>query len=372
MNRPLFKATLRAQLLAAPYTGPQLWMDRTVLHDRVLRFRRALPAVLPHFAVKCNPDPQVLQCLREAGAGFEIASPDELRLMQELGVPAADLYYSNPVKAREAIAEAVAAGVQWYVVDCVEELHKVHALYPQASFYLRLHTDNQGAQVALSGKFGAGALEAEAVLQAALACGADLAGVTFHAGSQCSRVENWLSGIAAAKQLFQRMLALGLTPRLLNLGGGFPAEYDSTVPSIETLGRAINDALQDIPASVRIMAEPGRYLVAEAGGLLCRVIGTTRRGGQRWAYLDVGVFNGLLESITGFSYAIDASREGPRAAWTMAGPTCDSMDICATSQRLPAGLQEGDRLWIHTAGAYSNACASRFNGFPLLPVRLIG
>jgi ornithine decarboxylase len=83
------------------------------------------------------------------------------------------------------------------------------------------------------------------------------------------------------------------------------------------------------------------------------------------------VFNGLLETITGIHYVMRTDRSGPQVAWTIAGPTCDGMDICTRDQPLPADLQEGDFVYVRNAGAYSNACAGRFNGFDLPRVLVV-
>jgi ornithine decarboxylase len=359
------------RLVSERYDGPVLVVDHEILREKVRRFKAAMPRIQPHYAVKCNPDPAILQVLREAGTGFEIASPDELEQCLALGVPADELYFSNPMRAREAVAAAAQAGVQWYVVDSVSELHKVHGIMPTARFYLRLHTSNEGSVSPLSEKFGVFDEEIEAILDAAVALGADLAGATFHAGSQCLNPDNWRIGIEAALQLFERMRAKGLRPQLLNLGGGFPVEHDSPVPSIFAIGQIINDALAGLPDDIRVMAEPGRFLVSDSAYLACLVIGQTIRRGQPWAYLDAGVFNGLLETTTGISYDMRTDRHGPAVSWTVAGPTCDSMDICTRNQMLPADLAEGDFVYVRNAGAYSNACAGRFNGFDLPKVVVI-
>jgi len=111
--------------------------------------------------------------------------------------------------------------------------------------------------------------------------------------------------------------------------------------------------------------------VSDAAYLVCQVIGTTERKGQPWAYLDVGVFNGLLETTTGIHYDMRCDRTGALVAWTLAGPTCDSMDICTREQWLPTDLQDGDLIYVRNAGAYSNACAGRFNGFDLPEVLVV-
>ncbi|GLR11410.1 ornithine decarboxylase [Chitinimonas prasina] len=370
-REPQADFNLVRQQLQHGYQGPFLLMDSDVLREKVRRFKAALPRVTPHYAVKCNPTQAVLAVLHEEGAGFEIASPAELDACLALGVPAETLYFSNPMRAREAIALAAKAGVQWYVVDSVSELRKVHGIKPDASFYLRLHTSNEGSVSPLSEKFGVFEEEIEAILDEAVKLGADLAGATFHAGSQCLNPDNWRIGIEAAVALFDTMRTRGLKPRLLNLGGGFPVEHRAAIPSIRQIAEIINAALVAVPDDIRIMAEPGRFLVSDAGWLVTRVIGQTVRKGQPWAYLDAGVFNGLLETTTGIEYDMRSDRQGDIVPWVVAGPTCDSMDICTRSQPLPADLTEGDFVYVRNAGAYSNACGSTFNGFALPEVIVV-
>src|SRR6195256_5577836 len=165
------------------YSRPFLIIDTAIVRGKVRRFRAAMPRVRPHYAVKANPDRRVLKVLAQEGAGFEIASTAELDLLLSLNVPAAEVFFSNPVKSREAIAYAAAKGVEWFVVDSPDELRKVHEIKPDAKLYLRIAAPNIGSDWPLSGKFGAGPAEAREIVAAAATGGADLAGVTFHVGS---------------------------------------------------------------------------------------------------------------------------------------------------------------------------------------------
>ena len=133
--------------------------------------------------------------------------------------------------------------MRWFVVDSVEEVEKVYALVPQAKLYLRLHTTNTGSLIELSRKFGAFETEAVVIIERAAALGADLCGVTFHVGSQCSNTENWRLAIEAAKRCFETMRNAGLTTELLDIGGGFPVGYDDAVPTIEAIAEVVNAAL---------------------------------------------------------------------------------------------------------------------------------
>jgi ornithine decarboxylase len=353
------------------YHKPFLLIDSNIVREKARRFATAMPRVSPHYAVKANPDARVLRIVMEEGGGFEIASIAELDLLLAQGVHAAEIFYSNPVKAREHIAYAVAKGVEWYVIDSLEELKKIHSIKADAKLYLRIDTPNIGSDWPLAGKFGAHTSEVRDIIGTAGKIKADLAGIAFHVGSQCRNPENWRVGIEKSRALFDHMTKAGLNPRLLNIGGGFPVRHVKPIPSIEVIGDVVNRALEAFPAKVHVIAEPGRYLVSDAGYFVCRIMGTATRANKRWMHLDAGLFGGIIETAEGLKYKIRTDRAGPDIPWNVAGPTCDSIDVVMRDEPLPSDLQEGDYLYLRNAGAYTTAYASNFNGFPLPEVRVI-
>ncbi|MFO1204748.1 MAG: type III PLP-dependent enzyme [Burkholderiales bacterium] len=358
---------------AAHYTHPFLLLDTDVVRASVHRFRRALPGVRPHYAVKANPHPSLLKVLREEGIAFEIASVGELDLLLELGVPAGDILYSNPVKSREHIAHAARQGVEWFVVDCVEELRKFAAVAPAAQLCLRIDVPNADSDWPLAGKFGASPAAACEVAATAAEMGADLCGVSFHVGSQCTNPESWRLAIERAKDTLAVLQRHGLRPRLLDIGGGFPVRYTRPIPDISEIGASVSRALANVSPEVAVIAEPGRVLVAEAACFVCRVIGTATRGGRRWMYWDAGLHGGIIETARGgIAYEIRSDREGTLVPWIVAGPTCDAADVLAGEYLLPEDLREGDFVYLPNTGAYTCARASTFNGFPLPEVRILG
>src|SRR5262245_33097226 len=352
------------------YTRPFLILDTAIVRAKARRFRAAMPRVRPHYAVKANPDRRVVKVLAQEGCGFEIASTAELDLLLTLGVNPAEVFYSNPVKSRDSIAYAAAKGVEWFVVDSLDEMKRIHEIKPDAKQYLRVATPNIGSDWPLSGKFGCGVADAREIIAAAAKSGVDLAGITFHVGSQCRNPENWRVALEKAKTLFDVMTKAGLKPRLLNIGGGFPVRHVKPIPSIEVIGEVVNEGLKAFPEDIQVIAEPGRYLVSDAGYFVCRVLGTASRAGKRWMHWDAGLFGGVIESSEGLRYRVRTDRSGPDVAWTVGGPTCDSVDIVMRDEPLPSDLQEGDFIYIQNAGAYTTAYASQFNGFPLPEVRV--
>ncbi|MEZ5528765.1 MAG: type III PLP-dependent enzyme [Porticoccaceae bacterium] len=364
MALPPVLSTARARVAIMGYQQPLLYISTEQLRSNARRFMAAMPRVRPHFAVKSNPDRRVLEAFQSEGVHFEIASRAELAQLLAIRVPPDSIFYSNPIKPEDYIRYASSHGVRWFAVDSVAEVDKLHRLAPKSSLYLRISVSNQGSAWPLDCKFGVIGREAEEVMDACMQWGMDLAGVTFHVGSQCLNPDNWLQGIRVAQSVFGAMRQRGFRPRLLNLGGGFPVQMSPDVPPIGEIGELINGELAAIDNGITIIAEPGRNLVASAGCLVTRVIGTAVRNGQRWLYLDTGIYGGLMEFNERFRYPVITDRQGDLVSWTIAGPTCDSLDVCLRDQLLPADLQSQDLLFLPFTGAYTSSCATRFNGFP--------
>jgi len=352
------------------YLQPVLAMSRQRLRDNARRFMAAMPRVRTHFAVKANPHPEILKIFKQEGTCFEVASIAEVDAMLDLGVDMQTVFYSNPIKSPASIAHAAKAGMLWYSVDTPEEVVKIAAIKPDAKLYLRIEVSNEGSTWPLAGKFGASPSGVEAIIETAKSLDMQICGVTFHVGSQCSNINNWVEGIKAAKGLFSKLTDHGFVPELLNMGGGYPLQFSGDEPSIEEIGAAVNQALESIPEHIQVMAEPGRFLVGSAGCLVAQVVGVATRDDVRWVYLDTGVYGGLLELTGDFPVNLISERTGEPGTWTMAGPTCDSIDVMGR-HRLPDNTQAEDFIYMPNLGAYCTTCACDFNGFPVPVVRMV-
>ena len=352
---------------------PFLAYDLDTVRDRYARFTSALPGVECFYAVKCNPAREVLETLAAEGSSFEIASLGELELLEEIGVDASDVLYSNPVKPPAHVVATHAAGVWRYAFDSEAELYKLARYAPGCSVMLRVRVDDSTSVFPLSRKFGAEPQHATRLLLLARRLGLKPYGVTFHVGSQCTDPGAWRHAIRAIGGVLDDLAAERITLEALNLGGGYPANYAEAVPTIGEIGKAIFPTLEEtlpyVPA--QLAAEPGRFLVAESAVLATSVIGREVRSGESWLYLDVGAYNGLIETQQTrqtWTYPLWSSREdhtsAPLDTFTVTGPTCDSNDTLFFGAVLPSTLETGDRLYIGSAGAYTVSYASSFNGFP--------
>jgi ornithine decarboxylase len=351
-------------LSAVEHSTPYLRLDLNQVRDNILSLTQAFAALNPrlYYAVKANPDARVLALVRDMGCGFDVASIGEIRQLQKLGVAGRSITFSAPVKVPEHIREAFARGVRRFAFDSPSEVRKLSELAPGAEVVLRLEVPHEGSCWPLARKFGVAHPEAPALLELAREAGLQPYGLTFHVGSQCLRPESWTDAINICQQVWRAAQRKGIQLRLLNLGGGLPARYTQDVPSDRQIGEVASAAaLQAFGPDIEYAFEPGRSLVANAGTLVTSVIGTAERNGERWVYVDLSVYAGLLEVIGGWSYTIRTPRDsGPRRKVTLAGPSCDSTDILAESIELPE-LEVGDRLELLTAGAYTTGYA-HYNG----------
>jgi ornithine decarboxylase len=373
---------LPAPRLPAPRRTPEtpyLELDVDKAAAIVRRLREDLPVDALHYAVKANPHPALLRRLYDAGARFDVASPAEVRLCLEAGAHPHDLVYSHPVKRWDHIVEAVALGVDLFVVDDPQELLKLAHHAPGCRVLARLATSGEGADWPLSRKFGCPPDDAEALLRMAHRLGLRPTGLTFHVGSQQRSPGAWAAPIAQAGEVFRRLHRVGIELTLLDLGGGFPMSVDGpALPEPRRYGSAIRRMLarafgRRLPW---VIAEPGRAVAGDAGRVVSTVVEVVHRGDLRWVFVDVGVFSGMFEALDeAIRYRISTSRTGAPAACVLAGPTCDSMDVLYEREPalLPVDLVAGDTLVFESAGAYvTTNSTTGFNGFDPLPTRIVG
>jgi ornithine decarboxylase len=352
---------------------PLLVIDRELLRRAYAELAGSLPGAEIYYAVKANPHPVVLETFRDAGSGFEVSSRLELDAVLRLGVSAARVISSNPVKRPDFLRHAVEQGLDRFAFDSEMELEKLARWAPGSRVYVRLTVDNSGSEWPLSNKYGVGPERVIELLLAARHGGLVPYGLTFHVGSQCRDAESWVRAIRTCHEIHRELERHGAGLQMLNVGGGQPVHHLRPVPSVETIGQRIMSTVAELfgPNPPLIAVEPGRALVGSAATMVTSVIGRAQRGAETWVYLDAGVFNALMETIEGFRYELRTDRGGPRRPVTVAGPSCDSVDTLFTVEPLPE-LEVGDRVYILNTGAYTLSYASSFNGFEPPKVKVVG
>ena len=349
--------------LAQTKQTPFLVMDRDVIRRKFKEFQAAIGKARIFYALKANPHRRIVKLLVELGADFEISSQEELGFLLSQRVPSQRLISSNPVKTEGFIKAAYASGIELLAFDSYAEIEKLAQFALGSKVYVRLAVSNEGSQWPLNRKFGVEAEEAVRLLVEARKRRLNPYGITFHVGSQCTEQATWVSALEKSKEVWDMAEARGLRLQMLNIGGGFPIKYINPTLSITQIAKVVRDMFEKMfPKDIEIFVEPGRALVGEAGILVATVIGKGMRNGGKWLYLDVGVFNGLMESMGGIQYPVAMARNGPRSRWVLAGPSCDSFDVISTEVEITEP-EIGDKVYIMSAGAYTTAYASNFNGF---------
>jgi ornithine decarboxylase len=356
--------------------GPCLVVDLDVIADNFATFRNAMPDTRIFYAVKANPAPEILALLASKGSCFDTASVVEAKMALAAGATPDRISFGNTIKKERDIAAAHELGISLFAVDCIEEVEKVARAAPGARVFCRILTDGSGAEWPLSRKFGCDPAMAKDVLVHAHALGLGAYGISFHVGSQQTRLSAWDGALGEAKAIFDELAAVGIQLSMVNLGGGFPTKYLKAVPGTSSYANAIQDALAKhfgnaIPETI---IEPGRGMVGNAGVIKAEVVLVSKKHANdnlRWVYLDIGKFGGLAETMDeAIRYPIVTTRDhDAKAPCVIAGPTCDSADVLyeKTPYDLPLTLQVGDEVLIEACGAYTTTYASvAFNGFPPL------
>lgn len=355
---------------------PFLVMDLAVVKRKYQTLRAKLPYAKVHYAVKANPMEEVLLLLKELGSSFDVATRQELDLLLKLGVTADRVSYGNTIKKERDIKYFADCGVDLYVTDCEEDLQKIARNAPGSRVFFRLLTEGRGADWPLTRKFGSHADMTYHLAIQARDLGLVPYGLSFHVGSQQRDIGQWDDAISKCRYLFDALnQEEGIQLRMINLGGGFPANYLQPAQKFDLYARAITQFLEsdfgdEMP---EIIVEPGRSMVADAGVIVTEVIMTSHKSEfspYRWVFLDIGLFGGLIEAMDELiKYPIYSDREGIAQPVILAGPTCDSMDVLYEDFKyeLPDTLAPGDRVMVFTTGAYTQSYSSiSFNGFPPL------
>jgi ornithine decarboxylase len=360
--------------LAKKHGTPLFVVDHDELRKNYALFRKHFPRVQIYYAVKVNSDPAIVETFYKLGGSFDVASMQEFHTVHRniAKLPAKQrqdfiwdkIIYANPIKPVETLEE-LDRYKPLVTYDNHEEVKKIAKHAPHAGLALRLRVPNTGSMVELSSKFGALPGEAVELISYAHQHGLTVEGLSFHVGSQCTNPENYIQAIHLCAEVFAEAKSKGFQLKLLDIGGGFPAAYDSSVPKFSDLARKINHELDRLfPKEIEILAEPGRFLVASAGSAVSKIIGKAVRNDKLCYYVNDGVYHTYSGVIFDHcTYHMKSFKKGATQLCAVFGPTCDALDTISLAEQLP-DLQLGEYLFSENIGAYSAASSTHFNGFP--------
>ncbi len=351
--RPLFKTVQTPFMI--------LRTDR--IRQNLKRLREALPNVDIYYAVKSNDHPSIIRTLNEENCYFDISSVSELEQVVEQNGNINKIIHTNPVKMLPEFDSAIEMGVQTFVADNINELDKFARYGDKAGVLIRFKTEPGNTVINLSYKFGADMPEISRMLDRINELGLRFRGFCFHVGSQCTDSGLYVKSIKTAAELIKRAENKGFNTDVLDIGGGFPIEYTSDIPSIELIGSEITSALKkEIDPSIKVICEPGRFICGNAVTLFSSVIGKSIRDRIKWYYIDDGLYGSFSGRVYDHcSYHILTNRNTKWEKAVLAGPTCDSFDVIYDNCLLPP-LEMDDILMFPGMGAYCSVSATGFNG----------
>jgi ornithine decarboxylase len=380
---------------------------------QLIKWYEFLPNVVPYYAVKCNPDPLIVKLLAKLGISFDCASIREIKqvLSETIQNDTNRIIYANPCKIISHLIEAKSLNVQMMTLDCVEELQKIHESFPNAELVIRLAVDDSNSICKFSSKFGCDLNTAYEIINKAIELKMNIIGVSFHVGSGCRSVESYRSAIEMASKVFDYGRTQGCLMNLLDIGGGFPgidiklaeiidnpvksANTTSNFVSFERIALVVNESIKkyfsNMNNKLRVIAEPGRYIVSSSHTLLVNVIGKKKKylpSGEKCFsyYINDGVYGSFnciyfdhyvpkLKLVDDPKSNSDFYKKKELYKSLIFGPTCDSMDVLfklesyddfekKIGNNLLPELKIGDYLYIDNFGAYTISAGCEFNGIP--------
>lgn len=347
--------------------------DRQLITERVHALKHHLPSgVLLHYAMKANPMPAVVQHLAGLVDGIDVASAGEMKVALDAGVAPKDISFAGPGKSRQELACAIAAGII-INVESEQELETIAQLAHETSFHptvaIRVNPDfelkSSGMKMGGGSKqFGIDAERVPAVLQRVAQLKLDLEGLHIFSGSQNLKIE-------AIQEAHEKTLQLGLqlaasSPvqiRTINIGGGFGVPYfPGEMPlDLTVVGANLERLLATIPAppNIRFVIELGRYIVAEAGVYVCRVLEKKLSRGQIFLITNGGLHHHLAASgnfgqVIRKNYPVAVANKmnsTKTETVSVVGPLCTPLDLLADQMELPKA-EPGDLIAVFQSGAY--------------------
>jgi diaminopimelate decarboxylase len=371
--------------LIAESVGTPVYVYSTATIERHVRvFTEAVAGVgtgdpLVAFAVKANPNRAVLATLAKAGLGADVVSAGELMRARAAGIPANKIVFSGVGKTADEMALALREGIFQFNLESEPEAETLSAvataLGMTASVVFRVNPDvDAGTHAKIStgraeNKFGVPYVRAlEAYALAASLPGLAVRGVAVHIGSQLTNLAPLEAAFSRIGELIAELRAAGHKVETADLGGGLGVPYDPAMQA-PPLPAAYGEMVRRVTAdwNVRLVFEPGRVIVGNAGALLTRVVRVKRGLADSFVVVDAAMNDLLRPSLYDAWHDIRAVvPRGERCTATIVGPVCETGDTFATNRDIDC-LEAGDAVCFMTAGAYGATMASTYNSRALTP-----
>jgi len=343
------------------------------------------------YAVKCNPDLEILKTLNKTGCNFEVASVPEFTLISSLpGVNPYAIPVTNPILSEKDLTTLLRKNARIFVVDSIGQLQRLknscittNVPFTEVKVLTRLAVSNRYAAWDLSDKFGVTAKELPPVLNYIKRTGFSFLGFSFHVGSQAQSVEAYTEALSLVEDSAKIAAGIGLSTKVVDIGGGFPVNYNGTnfkevANMTANIFKKITDTVNVSPilSKLQFWAEPGRFIAAPTTHMVSPIIAKANRSGKPWLYAVVGTYNGPSEPrdlkdsfIFPVSFDPVKFQDSKLENFVLTGPTCDSSDVYSKKAKLPYDIDSNDTVQFPLSGAYSTSLWTSFNGFAPPPIK---
>jgi diaminopimelate decarboxylase len=373
-NGGLVVGGVHAERLAAEFGTPLVVYCRETLLARARAYARADPEALVVYGTKAFPNVAVLRLLAAEGLGADVSTGGELEVALRAGIPGERLLFHGNNKSDDELRAAAAAGAV-LVLDSLEEIERAKAAGANAVLVrltpeIEAETHHAIRTAQAESKFGLVADDALAAVRDALETGLDVLGLHVHIGSQLIRTSESLLAVERLVDVAEHCRdELGWTPQVFDLGGGLGVRYTTAdvVPDpVEFAGELVRHLRARWTEPARLILEPGRSLVGQAGFTLYRIGVVKRTAGVTYAAIDGGMSDNPRPQLYGSRFTAllaDRADEKPTGVYRVAGKHCESGDVLIENVELPEP-RRGDLLAVPATGAYTLAMASNYNGVP--------
>jgi diaminopimelate decarboxylase len=376
-NNQLYCEGVKVEELARKFRTPLYIYSYQTLIDHFMKLKTALRQLNPLvcYSVKANSNLAILRALVDKGAGLDIVSGGELFRALKVGCPPEKIVYASVGKTASEIEEAIRRGILFFNVESLPELANINQiakrLNRRASVSIRINPDVEPATHKfittgkITNKFGIDFDTAYKIFLIGLNfSNIDILGLHIHIGSQITSSAPFVSAIRKLAGFIRRLQARGIKIEYLNIGGGLGIVYDKETPqTAEKFAAKIIPLLEN--TGLKIILEPGRFIVGNAGILVTRVLYVKSTPKKKFVIVDAGM-NDLIRpalydayhQILPIRYTLNAIRSSEKV--DVVGPICESADFLAKARKIPR-VKEGDYLTVMSAGAYGFSMSSNYN-----------
>jgi len=370
-NKPYVEAVAIDEIIKTHVT-PLYVYSQNAISQNYKELKKNLSGEI-FYSVKANSNQAIIKLIHSMGAGTDVVSLGELKRCLDVGIDPKKIIFEGVGKSDEDILFAIEQNIRLINVESLEELQRIDSiacsLNKQINIGVRINPDvnsNTLEKISTgkkSDKFGISISNLNEIYSAAKQTkNINLVGMSCHIGSQITNIDIFDQMFNIMKNTLKKFLQEGISIKYLDLGGGIGVQYNKSDPKInlEALNKIIKKHFSDAPFEISF--EPGRYLVANAGIILTKIITTKKSGDVNYLITDAGMNTFIRPSLYNAIHTIEPLNlsSNNNYEYTIAGPICESSDIFAKKINMPK-QNIGDYLIIHGAGAYGAVMSSNYN-----------